>query len=282
MVVQAYAKLNLVLNVDKEKIGDYHKIESLMIPVSLHDTIDISILKDGKDSYITCDNFELVGEKYNLVTKAIDLLRLKFGFKENFRIIIYKRIFISAGLGGGSADAAAVIRGIVKLLHLEISDAELIELGMQIGSDVPFCLFNKPAVAKGKGEKLAILDDFDKRYHFLIIKPKVSLKTKDVYDEFDKINEQNHFDIEKTIEAYNKGCKELEGKLFNALEPAAFNLAPEVKELINSLKDEGQQNVMMSGSGSAVFVLSDNRKNAFKIMKRYSELGYSVEYAKSI
>ena len=94
MVVKAYAKLNLVLNVTTNKQKEYHEIESLMIPISLHDSIDITVLKEGNSTFVTCDSFELAGEKFNTVTKVIDILRAKYHFKQHFRIIIYKRIFL--------------------------------------------------------------------------------------------------------------------------------------------------------------------------------------------
>lgn len=282
MVVQAYAKINLVLNVYNETHNGYHNIESLMIPISLHDSIEIAKLKDGRETFVTCDSFELAGEKYNLVSKAVDVLRKHFGFTDNFRITIYKRIFISAGLGGGSADAAAVMKGIVKLLNLEVSDAQLIQMGLEVGSDVPFCLFNKPAVISGRGEKIAILNNLSKKYYFLIIKPKVSLSTKSVYEKFDELKETELMDISKTMAAYEQGEKELSKYLNNCLEQAAFELAPEVKILKETLKKENLNCVMMCGSGSSVFCLSENKRLLFKLMKKYDSLGYSVEFAKTI
>ena len=142
MVVKAYAKLNLVLNVTTNKQKEYHEIESLMIPISLHDSIDITVLKEGNSTFVTCDSFELAGEKFNTVTKVIDILRAKYHFKQHFRIIIYKRIFIAGGLGGGSSDAAAVILALNKILKLKMTDEEMIEVAREVGSDVPFFLFN--------------------------------------------------------------------------------------------------------------------------------------------
>ena len=284
MVVKAYAKLNLVLNVTTNKQKEYHEIESLMIPISLHDSIDITVLKEGNSTFITCDSFELAGEKFNTVTKVIDILRAKYHFKQHFRIIIYKRIFIAGGLGGGSSDAAAVILALNKILKLKMTDEEMIEVAREVGSDVPFFLFNKPAIVKGTGEKIEILPSFNKQYHCLVIKPQKGLSTAEVYQKFDELKcEGSKTNINKVISAFNDNEFSLGAEISNDLEVPAIEMAPEVKELKDILiADEGLGCVMMTGSGSTVFALSSNKKALFKILEKYFESDYKVELCKTL
>ena len=284
MVVKAYAKLNLVLNVTNNKKGNYHEIESLMIPLNLHDSIEISLLKEGNSTFVTCDSFELAGEQFNTVTKVVDLLRKRYNFKENFRIIIYKRVFIAGGLGGGSSDAAAVILAINKILKLNMSDEEMIEVAREVGSDVPFFLFNKPAIVTSTGEKIKFLDSFKKQYFCLLMKPKQGLSTAEVYKKFDemKCNSKNT-DINKVLEAFEDNEFTLGSLISNDLEAPAIEMCPEIQELKNKLiKEEGLGCVMMTGSGSTVFALSSNKKMLFKIFEKYFESEYKIEFCKTL
>lgn len=284
MVVRAHAKLNLVLNVTKNKKEGYHEIESLMVPISLHDSIDISLLKEGNNTYVTCDSFELAGEQFNTVTKVIEILRKRYQFKDNFRVIIYKRVFIAGGLGGGSSDAAAVILAINKMLKLNMSDEEMIEVAREVGSDVPFFLFNKPAIVSGTGEKIQLLEPFKKQYWCMVLKPKQGLSTKDVYNKFDEMNcEGTKTDINKVVEAYESDEFTLGSEISNDLEVPAISMCPEIQKIKDELiREYGLGCVMMTGSGSTVFVLSANKKQLFKIFEKYFESDYKAEFCKTL
>lgn len=285
MIVKAYAKLNLVLNVFEKKEGqEYHEIESLMIPVSLHDSIEVSKLSEGINTYVTCDSFELSGERFNIVTKTIKLLREKYNFKEQFRVVIYKRIFIAGGLGGGSSDAAAVILAINKILKLKMTDEEMIDIAKQVGSDVPFFLFNKPAIISGYGEKIKFLEGFSKKYNVLLLKPKKGLSTAEVYKKYDDMGSKSaRTNIEKVIEAFNDNEFTLGSEISNDLETPAFEMLPEVKELKTKLiTEEGYGCVMMTGSGSTVFIISTDKKALYKTYEKYYESDYSIEICKTL
>ena len=284
MIVKAYGKLNLVLNV-KPKQGDetYHEIESLMIPISLHDCIEITRLKEGGNTYVTCDSFELAGEQFNIVTKVIQLLRQKYGFKDQFRVVIYKRIFISGGLGGGSSDAAAVIVAINKLMKLKMTLEEMAEIGKQVGSDVPFFLYNKPAIVTGRGEIIEPINSLNKKYFILLMRPKKGLSTNDTYKKYDEMKlTSKNADINKVIEAYNTDEFTLGAAISNDLETPAFELAPEIKELKDKLiQEEGMGCVMMSGAGSTVFIISTNKRQLYKIYEKYYKTDYKIEFCKT-
>ena len=285
MVVKAYAKLNLVLNVTTNKQKEYHEIESLMIPLTLHDSIEITLLKEGNSTFVTCDSFELAGEQFNTVSKTINILRDRYKFKQHFRVIIYKRIFIAGGLGGGSSDAAAVILALNKILKLNMTKEEMIEVAREVGSDVPFFLFNKPAIVSGTGENIKILDSFKKTYHCLVIKPKNGLSTAAVYKKFDELKcNGSKTDINKVIECFEDNEYSLGAEISNDLEIPAIEMAPEIQDLKDKLiKEEGLGCVMMTGSGSTVFALSSNKKQLFKILEKYFDSeDYKIEYCKTL
>lgn len=279
MIEKAYAKVNLALNVFDKNENNYHDLESIMLPLQLHDTIDISILPpENTDDFITCDDYSLKVVKYNLCHKAIDVCRRKWNFKEKFRVVIHKRIFIQSGLGGGSADAAATIRGIIKLLKLNPTDQELTEIGIELGSDVPFCLFSRPAVVSQIGQKLNFFEHKRDDY-VLIVKFPIGLSTQEVFEESDKhqLDSCNLDDVKKDFIEDNSYLKNV---AVNALQKVSFFMLPELEKLYNMLKEENFDFVQMTGSGSAIFCLTKNKKLANKMEEKYFKKGYQVELTK--
>ncbi|MEG0034110.1 MAG: 4-(cytidine 5'-diphospho)-2-C-methyl-D-erythritol kinase [Bacilli bacterium] len=280
-MLQAYAKINLVINITGKRDDGYHNLEMVMLPVTLHDSIDIARRKDGgEETYVTCDYFELYDCKYNLVQRAVKILKDEFDFKDGFRITIYKRIPVSAGLGGGSADAAAVMLGIIKMLKLQITDERLMELGKKVGSDVPFCLFNKPAKVEGIGEKLTFIDSKLSGLNVLIAKPKSGLSTETVYKTSDNFILPT-FNTDKVIDAIaNFDLEELKANIGNALEIPAFSINKESEELKAKIIEAGFPFTSMSGSGSSIFTISSNKKALVKFMEQLAKENYSVEICK--
>ncbi|MEG1222196.1 MAG: 4-(cytidine 5'-diphospho)-2-C-methyl-D-erythritol kinase [Bacilli bacterium] len=280
-MLQAYAKINLVINITGKRDDGYHNLEMVMLPVTLHDSIDIIRRKDGgEETYVTCDYFELYDCKYNLVQRAVKILKDEFDFKDGFRITIYKRIPVSAGLGGGSADAAAVMLGIIKMLKLQITDERLMELGKKVGSDVPFCLFNKPAKVEGIGEKLTFIDSKLSGLNVLIAKPKSGLSTETVYKTSDEFVLPT-FNTDKVIDAIaNFNLDELKANIGNALEIPAFSINKESEALKAKIIEAGFPFTSMSGSGSSIFTISNNKKALVKFMEQLAKENYSVELCK--
>ena len=154
MYIKAFAKINLYLDVVDKKEDGYHNLKMVMLPLELHDLIEIERSPYSMDSFVTCDHVELQETKYNLINITISKLRNIYRFKENFNVAVHKEIPISAGLGGGSSNAAAVLKAFNKILQLKIDDEKMLEIGKTIGADVPFCLYNKPAYVEGIGEKI--------------------------------------------------------------------------------------------------------------------------------
>ena len=170
------------------------------LPIELHDRIEIEMLPYGFDTLITSDDRELPTDEKNIVYKVEKALREKYNYQEKFRIHIHKSIPVGAGLGGGSADGAAVLIGLNKLLKLKLSTAELCEIGMKIGSDIPFSIRNAPMRVQGKGNILTPVK-MKKSYNILILSPKKGLSTKEVYIKYDEVGASPSSNIEGLIEA---------------------------------------------------------------------------------
>ncbi len=280
MIEKAYAKINLSLDIKSKREDGYHNLESIMLPIEVHDTVDISIEKNSKDDHVIIDDFSIKVTKYNLVHKIIDAAREEFGFKEKFAVSIHKNIFLQAGLGGGSADAGAVLRAICKLLKIKPTDEQLIRIGINIGSDVPWAIFNKPTILKSKGEDLEFFEHAAPVY-ILLVKPKDGLSTQDVFAECDAQETLVHGNIDEVYKAYlDNDFEKLDKIAFNTLQNPAINLLPEVKTVIDELRKDGFKCSMMSGAGSCCFGFTKDKTLIRKCEKKYYLKGYQVEATK--
>ena len=276
MIVKAYAKINLALKVKGKTKDGYHELDMVMLPLELHDSIDISLLPDIYETYVTCDDFSLETGEYNLCSIAVRKMKEKFKINKSFRIHIHKNIPIGAGLGGGSANAAAVIRAIKDLLKLHISEEDELSIAKSIGADVPFCLYNIPSRSEGIGEKLTPII-VKKDYYVLIIKPKRGLSTKEVYSKYDEVGSSSNPQVDKLIETLKQGnTDDIPNCFGNDLENASISLLPEIQDIKDLLKNCGFNIVLMSGSGSSVFALSENKHMVEKEAKILEKKGYNV------
>lgn len=244
---KAYAKINLALEVGK-KINGYHEVKNLMVPISLHDEL---FFQKSVDTKIDCQ-MEI---ENNICLKAVKLFKEKFSIEEGVTIILNKKIPVMAGLAGGSTDAAATLRGLNRLFEVNASNEELEELASQLGSDVPFFLYNKPALCVGRGEIIKPLDIDFKDVPFLLIKPKFGLSTKEVYMNYKYDNIlKNHY-IENIKQAMiDLDISKLDANIFNDLEHVALSLKPELKELFEKIESLSYI-PHISGSGPSIFIL---------------------------
>ena len=275
--VKAYAKINLALNVYDRKEDGYHNIDMVTIPLDLHDIIELELLPKGYESYITSDDDSLPTDESNLSNKAFRKMKEKFHIDKNVLIHIYKRIPMCAGLGGGSADAAAVINATLKAIKLKPSQDDLISLASSIGADVSFCLYNKPARCRGIGEKLDFIT-LKKRYHVLLIKPNEGVSTALAYQTFDELETKPQLsNIERLIEGLKISDESIIAEeMKNSLQECAIKMVPEIKNIIDTLKKDGFPLTMMSGSGSTVFCMSLNHHAILEEYKKFSKLNYTV------
>ena len=275
--VKAYAKINLALNVYDRKEDGYHNIDMVTIPLDLHDIIELELLPKGYESYITSDDDSLPTDESNLSNKAFRKMKEKFHIDKNVLIHIYKRIPMCAGLGGGSADAAAVINATLKAIKLKPSQDDLISLASSIGADVSFCLYNKPARCRGIGEKLDFIT-LKKRYHVLLIKPNEGVSTALAYQTFAELETKPQLsNIERLIAGLKIGDEKIiAGEMKNSLQECAIKIVPEIKNIIDTLRKDGFPLTMMSGSGSTVFCMSLNHHAILEEYKKFSKLNYTV------
>ena len=278
LLLKSYAKINIALNVVGKQEDGYHKLDMVMLPLALHDSILLTKVNNAPDNYVTTDDFALGDIQYNLATFAIDTMQKKYGFDSKFRVFIHKILPIQAGLGGGSSNAAATLVGVNKYLKLGASDEELIEIGKTLGADVPFFIKGVPARCQGIGEIMTPID-IKNNYYVLIVKPNAGCSTKKIYELADTMDLVT-YDINNVVIALKEGDDELLAKsIGNALQPAAIKEVPEIQTIIDSLKEKGLKIVLMSGSGSSVIALSTNKKLIKSVAKDYEDK-YRVEVTK--
>lgn len=278
LLIKSYAKLNICLNVIGKTENGYHELDMIMVPVALHDSLLLTELYTAEDNYVTVDDFSLGTIDYNLATFAIDKLASKYKFKNKFRILIHKVIPIQAGLGGGSSNAAATMVGVNKFLKLNISDEELMDIGKGLGADVPFFIKNQPARCRGIGEILEPIE-IKNNYFVLIVKPSFGCSTKQIFEISDSMI-LDVCDVDKVVEALKEGDDDkLVKYMSNSLEKPAISINPEILNIKNMLLEKGLKIVQMTGSGSSVFALSDNKKLLKSIAKELEDK-YFVEITK--
>lgn len=281
MLVKSFAKINLSLQIKGVREDGYHDLDMVNLPLELHDVLDIDFSPLYRETYIVCDDVRLMGLRSNICKRAVDLLRARYHFKEHFLIHIHKEIPFAAGLGGGSSNAAALIVALNNKLKLKISPEEMREIALELGSDVPFFLLNRPARLKGRGEFITPIS-CPVPYHCLIVKPEQGLSTKDVYAVCDTFPRR---DIDN--EAVELGLKNEDEEMIakhrgNDLYFAAKSLCPAVGEVVGELAKMGFILFGMSGSGSAVFALSKDHKMIREAALKFEKRGYEAIITKTI
>lgn len=277
LATKAYAKINLGLNViNKDEVDGYHNLDMVMLPLELHDRIEIELLPNGFDTLITCDECDLPMDENNIVNKVERLLKEKTGYKQTFRIHIHKIIPIGAGLGGGSADGASVLLALNKVLKLKLSIDELCALGAQVGSDIPFCIRQNAARIKEKGNLISLIKQ-KKKLYVLILFPKKGLSTKEVYNMYDEVGSSTVSNIDGIVQALEKNDIELlYESMGNQLYDAAIKLYPNLEKIRLEMEKEGLPKVMMTGSGSSLFCISHDLKLLKKVSINLINKGYKV------
>ena len=276
--VKSFAKINISLRIVSKREDGYHELDSLMLPIELHDSIIISTLQNSYDNFVTVDDFSNGLIHYNLASTGINALAKKYGFSTKFRVYIHKVIPMQAGLGGGSSNAAFTMKAVCQMLKLNPTDEELMELAAPFGADIPFFIRCKPSRAKGIGEILEPIE-IKNNYYCLIVKPSAGCSTKEVFAIADK-NEYKPVDIDTVVKALKEGDDDLlADSIGNSLEEAAISLVPEIAQIKEALKAIGLKIVLMSGSGSSVFALSTDQSLIKKAAKQLEDK-YLVEVTK--
>ena len=278
--IKSYAKINISLRVVKKREDGYHELDSVMVPIELHDSIIISTLKNSGDNFVTVDDFSNGLVHYNLATEGINALAKKYGFSTKFRVYIHKVIPMQAGLGGGSSNAAFTMKAVNQMLKLNASDEELIDMAKTFGADIPFFVKCTPTRCHGIGDIMEPIE-IKNNYSVLIVKPQSGCSTKEVFAIADK-KEYKYVDIDTVVKALKEGDDDLLAEsIGNSLEEAASSLVPEILQIKETLKAAGFKIVLMSGSGSTVFALSTDTSLVKKVAKSLEDK-YLVEVTKVI
>lgn len=261
--LKARAKINLGLDVLRKREDGYHDVRMVMQTIGIYDRLIITKIPE-EDIRIKSNLFFLPVNENNLIYKAAKLLKDRCGFAGGVEIDLNKFIPVSAGLAGGSTDAASTLFGINRLFDLGLSTKDLMELGVSIGADVPYCVMRGTALAEGIGEKLTALPPLP-RCWILIAKPPINVSTKLVYESLDMNGVDRHPDIDGLIDAIKRqdinGVCSLMG---NVLENVTVPLYPVIESIKNDMMDNGAINAMMSGSGPTVFGIFPDEETILK------------------
>ena len=259
--LKAYAKVNLGLDVIRKLDNGYHEVRMIMQSIDLYDKVNIYKNRTGDIRINTNLSFLPTGAD-NLVHKAATLLKDEFNIKTGVNIDLFKFIPVSAGMAGGSTDAAAVLKGMNIMFDLKLSNEELMKRGATLGADIPYCIMGGTALAEGIGEVLTPLKPCPRCY-VVIGKPGVSVSTKFVYQNLKLDDNVVHPDIDGMIECIN--TQDIYGvakRLSNVLETVTEKSHPVIKEIKSTMIKEGALNAIMSGSGPTVFGIFDDLEKA--------------------
>jgi len=261
IVLDAFGKINLALDVLYKRDDGYHEINTIMQQIDLKDTIILRNRHRGIG--IQCDDKRIPTDERNLVYKAWEKVVEKTNVKRGIDIIIEKRIPLAAGLAGGSTDAAAVLKGLNVLWNLNLSQEELMEIGKEIGSDVPFCILGGTAHGKGTGEKLKGLKSFSNKL-ILLANIGVEVSTQQVYKSLNLKEKTSILDMEKLVKYIeDDNLIGVARNMENTLESVVLKEYPVIEEIKEEMVKLGALGALMTGSGPTVFGIFDDEDKLY-------------------
>ena len=274
LTLSANAKINLTLDILGTREDGYHEVAMIMQEISLHDTLSMGKINQGISLTIVIEGQQgtLPADESNLCWKAAALVQKEYNWQAGVEIHLTKRIPMAAGLAGGSADAAAVLKGMNHLFRLGMTEARLCELGARLGSDIPFCIMGGTMLATGRGEVLTRLPSFP-RLSVVLAKPPVGVSTAWAYKTYDAGYDGPHPDNEAMLEAIHGGdAHKAAGLLCNVLEGVTETEHPVIADYKRLMMEHGAMASMMSGSGPTVFGLVREKQQAWHLadtLKKY-------------
>lgn len=274
--VKALAKINLGLDVVRRREDGYHEVRMVMQTIHLFDRLEIKKTNSGEITMTTNLPFLPTNEN-NLVYKAAKLLKDEFQIKDGIDVKLHKHIPVAAGMAGGSTDGAAVLYGMNKMFGLGLSRQELMERGVKLGADVPYCVMRGTALAEGIGEELTALPPMVK-CPVLIAKPQISVSTKFVYENLKLDHNTVHPDIDRLMaDIKAKDLNAIAGDMGNVLETVTIPNYPVIAQIKEHMMEHGAIGSMMSGSGPTVFGLFDNENKAAEAYEAMRESGLAKQ-----
>lgn len=269
LIIDAYGKINLALDVLYKRSDGYHEINTVMQQISLKDRLIFKELDKGIE--IESRGLKVPLDGSNLVCKAWEHLKAISGIDKGIHITIEKNIPIAAGLAGGSTDAAATLKALNQLWNLNLSKERLMEIGVKIGADVPFCLLGGTALAEGIGEVLTPLDSFQ-GVHILLGNPGIGVSTEYAYGKLDLKNKDPH-DLNRLIACIKSRDLECVGEsVENIMEAEIIGENPIIKAIKQNMLSTGALGTLMSGSGPTVFGIYQDKPSIIKAKEKLLEI----------
>ncbi|PHV69373.1 4-(cytidine 5'-diphospho)-2-C-methyl-D-erythritol kinase [Sporanaerobium hydrogeniformans] len=287
IILKGRAKINLTLDVVGKRENGYHDLQMIMQSISLYDTLYIRKIK-AQGVRLSSNYAWLPTNEKNIAYRAAELFFEETGIQGGVAIEITKRIPVGAGLAGGSTDAAATLIGLNKLFGTKLTKASLMEIGLKLGADVPFCILKGTALAEGIGEELTPLSPMP-YVPLVIVKPPFSVSTAAVYKNLDYKSLEKHPNTPQMIKHIENGnIQAIANEMVNVLETVTIPMHPVIEEIKAKLMKEGALGAMMSGSGSAVFGIFETKEaavraaNYFKMNCNYREVYITSTYANGL
>jgi 4-diphosphocytidyl-2C-methyl-D-erythritol kinase len=260
MKIKAYAKINIALDIVGKREDGYHLLRMIMQSIDLYDTIIIDKVDSGIK--LKCNKHYVPTDERNLAYKAAKLFIETYSINQGVEIDLVKNIPVSAGLAGGSTDAAGVLKLMNKIFNINASEEELKALGLKLGADVPYCISGGTALCEGIGEKITQLKPFKDKI-LVLIKPPFGVSTKEVYREFNLSKAIFHPKIEELIKAMEKDdIYFVSDNMKNLLENVTLKKHRVITNIKEEVKLNGSIGTMMSGSGPTVFAFFDDMLKA--------------------
>ena len=269
MKLKAYAKVNISLDIVGKREDNYHLLSMIMQNIDLYDEIDL--VEQSEGITISCNKSYVPTDERNLAYKAAKLFMNTYNINSGVEINIEKNIPVAAGLAGGSTDCAAVLKMMNKIFNINVSDDELMQLGVKLGADVPYCIIGGTALCEGIGEKITKLKPF-KNHILVLVKPPFGVSTKEVYKAFDLEKARIHPNTNNIIEKMKQDdLIFVSSNMKNLLENVTLK---KYKSLIGIKEDMislGSVGALMSGSGPSVFGFFDDMTKAQKCYDKMKE-----------
>lgn len=261
--LKARAKINLGLDVLGKRENGYHDVQMVMQTIGIYDRLIMTKIPEDEIRIISNLSFLPVNEN-NLIYKAIKMLKDEYHFQGGVEVNLNKFIPVAAGMAGGSTDAASAMFGVNRLYRLGLSTKKMMDLGVNLGADVPYCVMRGTALAEGIGEKLTKLPAVPHMW-LLVAKPPINVSTRIVYESLDMNGVTEHPDIDGIIQAVkDQDVNAIAAKMGNVLENVTIPLYPVIDMIKQDMLSHGAINAMMSGSGPTVFGIFPDEQTALQ------------------
>ena len=271
--IDSYSKINLTLNILSKREDGYHEIETIMQSINLADKVIITKTRDDEGIIIKCNHSQVPVDNQSLAYKSAEKILKKYGIEKGVKIEIDKKIPLASGMAGGSANSATILVGLNKVFDLGLNNKELRGIGEELGMDVPFCIQNGTALAYQRGEKITPLSPIFPPLWIVVINPGIRISTQWAYFNLNlkqAKNKKNH--TKNMLKALNKGSpQEIAKNLYNSFEGLVIKTFPEIGDIKDNLINKGALGALMSGSGSTVFGIAQNEKEAISIYKKLKQ-----------